>query len=109
MSIDERVANLEQAFLALNTLAKKQDERHESTSENIRLLTEMIRRHDEKLDDVRAEQSNADIRIAALADAQIRTEDSITRTNEAIAALTERVDHLTVLVERIIERNGDKA
>ena len=43
------------------------------------LLTEMIRRHDERLDEVRAEATHADQRIAALADAQIQTEDALQR------------------------------
>jgi hypothetical protein len=79
MSIEERVVNLEQAFLALNLLAKRAEERVDTISESIGLLTEMIQRHDARLDGVQAEQSNADVRIAALADAQIRTEEALNR------------------------------
>jgi uncharacterized protein YhaN len=71
------------------------------------LLTEMIRRHDERLDEVRAEQSNADARIAALADAQIQTEDAIralvaaqSHTDAALTQLIGRVDKLTAVLER---------
>ena len=66
-----------------------------------KMLVEMMRRHDERLDDIQAEQSNADVRIAALADAQIKTE-------EALTTLTVRVDRLSEIVERFIEgRNGN--
>ncbi len=79
MSVEERVVNLEQAFVALNQLVKRADERQESIVESIRLLTEMIQRHDARHDRAEAEQSNADVRIAALADAQIKTEEALNR------------------------------
>ncbi|MBA3767362.1 MAG: hypothetical protein H0W99_10310 [Acidobacteria bacterium] len=126
MSIEDRVINLEQAFLALNTLAKRADERHDSVSESIKLLTQMIQHHDERFDRSEAEQSNADARIAALADAQIRTEDALKelsatqsnadtriaaladaqiKTEEALAKLTEKLDSLADTVERHIKES----
>jgi septal ring factor EnvC (AmiA/AmiB activator) len=83
MSIEDRVVNLEQAFLALNTMAKRADERHETVSESIKLLTEMIRHHNERFDHTEAEQSNADARIAALADAQISMGDALKELSAA--------------------------
>ena len=95
------------------------------------MLVEMIRRHDQRLDEVRAEQSNADERIAALADAQIKTEEILARltnridheqsnadkriaalakaqirTDEALARLTDRVDQLTDRVEQVTNQVG---
>jgi chromosome segregation ATPase len=71
------------------------------------LLTDMIRRHDERFDEVRAELSNADTRIAALADAQMQTEDAIRalvvaqgHTDAALLQLIARVDKLTDALER---------
>ncbi|MBA3767179.1 MAG: hypothetical protein H0W99_09370 [Acidobacteria bacterium] len=86
MSVDERVANLEEAFIALRQMAKRADDRQESIVQSIRLLTEMIQRHDARHDRAEAEQSNADVRIAALADAQIKTEEALNR----LEALMER-------------------
>lgn len=94
MSVEDRVANLEQAFLALNRLAKRADERHESVADSIRLLTEMIARHNERFERVEADQSNADRRIATLADAQIKTEEAITALAGKVGALTDKVDAL---------------
>ena len=87
MSVEERVLHLEKSFVMLVELARSANERLNS--------------QDRSFDEL-------DVKIAALADAQIKTEDSITRTNEAVTALTSRVDHLTVLVERIINPNDEQ-
>jgi septal ring factor EnvC (AmiA/AmiB activator) len=121
VSIEDRVVNLEQAFLAL---MKRDDDRHDTVGESIKLLTEMIEHHEKRLDGVHEEQSNADGRIAALADAQIRTEDALKelsttqshaderiaaladaqiRTEGALAKLTEKLDRLADTVERHIK------
>jgi type II secretory pathway component PulJ len=75
MSIEERVIKLEE-FAS-------------DVREYTRILTAMIQRHDERLDEhaaeiaeLRAAESNADARIAALADAQIRTEDALKKLIE---------------------------
>jgi chromosome segregation ATPase len=49
------------------------------------VLTEMIRRHDERLDTFDAALANLTVKVEALADAQIRTE-------ETVQHLTERLD-----------------
>jgi inactivated superfamily I helicase len=92
-NIEQRVAKLEE--FAADVRAYTQ------------ILTEMIRRHDERLDEVRAEAANADVRIAALADAQIQTEDAIRalvvaqgHTDGALAQLIVRVDRLTAALEQ---------
>jgi Mg2+ and Co2+ transporter CorA len=92
MGIEERVVNLEQAFIALNRLAKKADERADSATESIRLLTQMIQRHDERLDEHAEMFREADRSIAALADAQIHTEEAITHLTQKLDALIERLD-----------------
>jgi uncharacterized coiled-coil protein SlyX len=56
------------------------------------VLTEMIRRHDERLREHAATFTEADRSIAALADAQIKTEDAVTRLTERLNALIERFD-----------------
>jgi len=65
-------------------------------------------RTEETIARINATQANADTKIVALADAQIRTEEAIARTNEALASLTGRVDHLSETIERYISegRNG---
>ncbi|HEX8141454.1 MAG TPA: hypothetical protein VF553_02595 [Pyrinomonadaceae bacterium] len=96
MSIEDRVVSLEQAFLALSAMVKRADERQDTVGESINLLTKMIEHHEQRLDGVHAEQSNADERIAALADAQIRTEGALkelsaiqSNADERIAALAD--------------------
>ncbi|MBA3766509.1 MAG: hypothetical protein H0W99_05895 [Acidobacteria bacterium] len=83
--IATRVINLEDAFAKMVELSLTMDSR---------------------MDRLIEAQENSEARIAALADAQIRTEDSLTRTNEALTALTVRVDRLAETVERIAKRNG---
>jgi uncharacterized protein YukE len=57
------------------------------------LLTAMIQRHDERLDEHDQVFREADEKLAALADAQIKTED-------ALRQLIARVDKLTAALER---------
>lgn len=97
--------------------ADKLETRVSDLEQYFKMLVEMLRRHDERFDEVREAQSNADHRIAALADAQIHTEESLTRltirfdalteaqihTDEAITRLTGHVEKLTETVDRYIE------
>lgn len=75
---------------------KRADERHDSVGESIKLLTQMIQRHDERFGRTKAKQSNAHTRLAALADAQIKIE-------EAIAKLREQLNRLADTIERYIK------
>jgi DNA repair exonuclease SbcCD ATPase subunit len=85
-NIEQRVAKLEE--FAADVRAYTQ------------ILTEMIRRHDERLDEVRAEAANADVRIAALADAQIQTEDALRQLTARMGDTDERLNKLLGVVER---------
>ncbi len=66
--------------------------------EYTRILTEMIRRHDERMDDFDATLSDLAAKIEALANAQINTESSLSRLADAQARTEER---LTTLIDRI--------
>lgn len=63
MTTEERVLRLENAFAT---------------------LVEMVRHHDEEIDEMKDSQRHADERIAALADAQIQTERALTRLSETV-------------------------
>lgn len=111
MSVDERVANLEQAFLALNRLAKRSDERHESTGETLSLLTEMLRRADERMDEFDGKLNTLadefDGKLNALAEAQARTEANLSALTSIVGDTEKRLDRLAETVDRYIEgRNG---
>ena len=120
MSADDRILRLENAMATLAELAADQERRtarleestahlQESTArleESFVLLVALIRRHDERLDEARAAQDKlggaqnelraaqveSEHKIAALADAHIRTE-------EALANLTGKVDTLIDIVQ----------
>jgi hypothetical protein len=73
----------------LTQLAMRGDERGQEHDEQLRILTglavhadERLDNHDAEVSDLRAGESNADARIAALADAQIRTEDALKKLIE---------------------------
>ena len=104
--------------------ADKLEARVSDLEQYFKMLVEMLRRHDERLDEVSGgqsdadrriaaladaqirageEQSNADRRIAALADAQIRTDEAITRLSGRVNQLTENVDRVTGRVDRLAE------
>ena len=113
MSADDIILRLENAMATLAELAADQERRtarlEESTArleESFVLLVELTRRHDERLDELRAAQAELRVgqdelraaqaeseqKIAALADAHIRTE-------EALASLTGKVDTLIDIIQ----------
>jgi len=74
--------------------------------EYTRILTETVRRMDERddrheswIDELHAAQADADARIAALADAQIRTED-------AIVSLRTEISDLAGIVRQLANRQN---
>lgn len=75
MSIDERVLRLESAFVTLTRLAENMDARMDRTGERM---------------------DNFDVKLAALADAQIRTEN-------AMAILTTKQSELTTKMSELAE------
>ena len=88
MSIDERVARLEQAFVTLTRLAESASERADQ--------------QEAWLNDLGRAQAETTENLAALVNAQIRTEDAMRRlaesqaeTNRAVSALAARVDALS--------------
>jgi len=70
MSVEERIIKLEEFAADVRNFTK--------------ILTEMIRRHDERLDGHEEMFREANRSIAALADAQIRTEDSLQKIIERL-------------------------
>jgi hypothetical protein len=70
MNIEERVAHLEEFAADVRDFTK--------------ILTEMMRRYDERLDEHSEMFREANRSIAALADAQIRTEDSLKKIIERL-------------------------
>ncbi|HKR00230.1 MAG TPA: hypothetical protein VJT09_06130 [Pyrinomonadaceae bacterium] len=70
MSLEERVIKLEEFAADVRKFTQ--------------ILTEMMRRHDERLDEHEDLFREANHSIAALADAQIRTEDSLKKIVERL-------------------------
>jgi hypothetical protein len=68
MSVEERIVKLEEFAADVRSYTKT--------------LTDMIRRHDERLDEHAAMFHEANQSIAALADAQIRTEEALRKLIE---------------------------
>jgi len=100
MTVEERVLRLENAFATLEELAARSDGRTSDLEKHFKMLTQLIVSASERADTHEAwinrlgeAQANASAQIAALADAQIRTE-------EALTTLTARVDRIAALVEK---------
>jgi chromosome segregation ATPase len=126
--LEEGVSDLEQHFKMLVEMVRRHDTkntelstRNAELSQSFVTVVKLLQRHDQRLDEAREAQPDTDRRIAALVDAQIRTEEAgrhaderiaalavaQNRTDEAISRLTARLDHLTETVDRYIEgRNG---
>jgi hypothetical protein len=88
MSIEERIIKLEEFASDVRNFTQ--------------ILTEMMSRHEERLDEHDGVFREADRSIAALADAQIRTEATLKETNE-------KLNNLILVVERFIGgQSGDQ-
>jgi chromosome segregation ATPase len=110
MSVEERVLRLENAFATLQELAARSDARTGRLEDSFQKLMELAVSASERddtqvswINELGAAQTNADARIAALADAQIRTEEQVSSLTAQVGSLTARVDRLTELFERFIE------
>lgn len=93
MSTEDRVAQLESAFATLVRLVQSHGERFDTHLAWINRLGEA--------------SADSEQKIAALVDAQIRTEDELRRLAEQGAQANARIDRLAEMVERLMEgRNG---
>jgi site-specific recombinase len=93
VSTEDRVAQLESAFATLVQLVRSHGERFDTHLGWINRLGEA--------------SADSEQKIAALVDAQIRTEDELRRLAEQSAQANARVDRLAEMVERLMEgRNG---
>jgi uncharacterized coiled-coil protein SlyX len=77
------------------------DSQMDDIKQSIKLLTELALRSDERMDDLEEAQANSERKIAALADAQIRTEEAQQRTEESLARLSTSMDELTVKMSEL--------
>jgi multidrug resistance efflux pump len=102
MSTDERVAQLESAFVTLTRLVQSHGERFDTHLDWINQLGTAQA-------ELTAAQANSEQKIAALVDAQIRTEDELRKLAEQGAQANARLDRLAQMVERLMEgRNGQE-
>lgn len=113
MSTDDRFLRFENAMATLAELSANQEERiarleastaqlQESTTrlqdstarlqDSFLMLVDLAGRHDERLDELRTAQADSERKIAALAEAHIRTE-------VALAHLTAKVDVLVDIIQ----------
>jgi chromosome segregation ATPase len=121
MSTEDRVAQLESAFVTLTQLVQNHGDRFDAhmtwineLGETTTRLNASAARLNERMEELAAAQANSEGKIAALVDAQIRTEDELRRLAEAqrhsevtAAEANARLDRLAVMVERLMEgRNG---
>lgn len=91
--IKSRVKTVEEAMQVLTTLALRADERMDKA--------------DERMDGFDASLNNLTVKVEALADAQIRTEEALTRLAEAQVHTDQRMDALIDIVREGRERRED--
>ncbi len=81
--------------------------------ESIKLLTQLSLRAYERMDALEQAQANSESKIAALADAQIRTEGAMANLTEKMAQLAEAQAHtdqrLDALIDIVRERYNGKS
>lgn len=93
MSSEERLARLEDAFTLLIQMSQNMDER----------VDELSHRTDERMDELIAAQANAEAKIAALADAQIRTEDALQVLTQRVTELVDTQAHTDRRLDALID------
>ncbi len=117
MTTEERLLKLENAVATLSDLAAKADARSGDMDKHFRMLTELTVSASERMDTqmdwintLGAGQAELEVKVAALTDAQIRTEEALAslaqaqkRTEEALTSLTGRVDQLTTRVDKLAD------
>jgi hypothetical protein len=82
---------------------KMMDSRVKTVEDAVRLLTQMAIRDDERIDGFDSRLSNLTLKIEALADAQIRTEEAHTRLENAHTRLEEAHTRLENAHTRLAE------
>ena len=70
------------------------EERLTNLEEFSRLIVQWARRADERMNELAEAQANSERKIAALADAQIRTEDAINKLSTSMVDLSEKMAEL---------------
>jgi hypothetical protein len=111
MSSDERITRLENAFSTLAELAGDHHRRISRLEESFVMLVDLARNHNEAMDDLRTAQTEAERKLAALADANLRTEGAQARMAEALQHLAEAQTHSDQRLDALIDivqgwRNG---
>jgi DNA repair exonuclease SbcCD ATPase subunit len=118
MTTDERLLRLENAFTTLAELASSHHQRMSTLEQSFQTLVELARGAEERMDQhlswinqLGDAQANSESRIAALADAQIRTDEALVKLIEAQTKLAESQAHtdrrLDALIDIVREwRNG---
>jgi multidrug resistance efflux pump len=114
MNTEDRVAQLESAFVTLTQLVRGHAEQLDTQRGWINQLgtahAELTAAQAELTAaqaELTAAQANSEHKIAALVDAQIHTEDELRKLAEQGAQANVRLDRLAVMVERLMEgRNG---
>lgn len=86
---ENKMATEEQRITKLETFAADVREYTRLLTETILKMDSRLDRHDALIDDLHVAQANAEAKIAALADAQIRTEEAQANADARIAALAE--------------------
>ncbi|MDQ3906803.1 MAG: hypothetical protein M3268_00490 [Acidobacteriota bacterium] len=79
------------------------EERLTNLEEFSRLIMQWARRAEERMDELSAAQANSERKIAALADAQIQTEEAIKKLSEKMADLAAQQAHTDQRLDALID------
>ncbi|HEV3470950.1 MAG TPA: hypothetical protein VG148_16625 [Pyrinomonadaceae bacterium] len=102
-SQDGRMAILEKLAADHHRLLASHERRIVGLSEAFKTVAELSQRHQGGVEELRAAQAEAEQKIAALADAQIRTEEAVAEAARKVAALAESHERLAASQKRLAE------
>lgn len=104
---EERILRLENAMATLAELAANIQGRTRRLEESYVTVVELLQSHNDGMAELRAAQADADAKIAALADAQIRAESAQERRDErlqsALTRLAESQAHADRRLDALID------
>lgn len=110
MAIEERLVRLENAFATLAELASDHHERTFSLERSFEMLVQLARSADERLDQHLAwvnqlgeAQANTEVKMAALTDARIRTDEAMAKLAEVHEKIAEAHERLAEAQARLAD------
>ncbi len=103
MADEDELTKLRELIADLAVVARAHDKRLDALVEGMNTLVAVSSRFDERLEELREAQANSEAKIAALADAQIKTEGVVAALGEQMRELAAQQAHTDQRLDTLID------